>query len=543
MNKHSNEYQDYIEKINVSKPGQVIAAKIIQKFKNSLLLDAEGLKSEVWMRQSEFEEDKTVLEEGTEVQVYLVKLDDGTGKTVLSREKARYLESLQVIEESYQSKSLIAARVDKKIKGGYSLSIGNIKSFLPGSLKSISKDLEEGQVIEVQVIKLSNNKTSIIASQKSLSELRTPQDRENFLNSVKEGDNIQGVIKNITNFGAFVDLGKIDGLIHIGDLSWERISHPSEVVQLGDKVSVKILSIKNQQVSLGLKHTKPNPWATVESKINIGRTYNGTVKSITNYGCFVEVAEGIEGLVHQAAVDWKKRYINIREYLTVGQKVDVKVIDLNPEKYKLSLSIKDCLPNPWLDFKSSKKKGDIIKCAIQSINTEIGIFVSTINEELPALIHLSDISWQESEIKSILASYNKGDIIDTYLINISVEENKQRVTLGLKQLNMDYFAQFTSRFKPGSDVTCKVMNIDDRFIVVSPDGHLESSLKTADVKSVYPTVTVGEEIRLRIDNIITDKKLILFRVPRISTKKKIKEEESLGGLIKEQLQNTMKEKE
>ena len=403
-----------------------------------------GLKSEGFVSLNEFKDVKGELEitEGDVVEVALESIDDGLGHTLLSREKAKRIKMWQELESAMHSREVVRGFVTGSVKGGLTVEIGVIKAFLPGSLvdERPVKDFDflQGQEIEALVIKMDEVRNNIVISRKAVMQEVNSADREALIETLDTGKDVEGVVKNLADYGAFIDLGGVDGLLHITDISWQRVNHPSEKLSIGDKIKVKILSYDKEKmrVSLGLKQLTPSPWENISERLPIGKKVVGMVSNLTDYGAFVRVEEGVEGLVHVSEMDWTNANARPSKFVKLGQEVDVVVLDVQESKHRISLSMKQAKENPWEAFEATHKRGDNIKAQVKSI-TDFGIFVG-LPGGIDGLIHLADISWEKQSVDQIVSNYSKGQELDVAILNIDAE--KERISLGIKQLKSDNFS-------------------------------------------------------------------------------------------------------
>jgi small subunit ribosomal protein S1 len=423
--------------LKVMKPGEIITAEVISIDDDFVITNA-GLKSESVIRAEEFHNDKGELEVkiGDFVKVAIEKLEDGYGSTILSREKAKKIQAWEDLEKAMNDKETVTGFISTRVKGGLRVSVNGITAFLPGSLVDYRpvKDTSpyENKESEFKVIKIDKKRNNIVVSRKAVLEEQNGADRDSVLENLKDGSIVKGLIKNITDYGAFVDLGGIDGLLHITDLAWKRIKHPSEVLSVGDEVEAKVLKYDQEKnrVSLGLKQLDDDPWVGVERRYPVNTRIFGKVSNLTDYGAFIEIENGIEGLVHVSEMDWTNRNIHPTKVVHLGDEVEVMVLEIDEQKRRLSLGIKQCQENPWQQFESSNKQGDLIKGQIKSI-TDFGIFIGLAGN-IDGLIHMSDISADKTGEEAV-KDYKKGDEIEAKILAIDVD--KERISLGIKQIH------------------------------------------------------------------------------------------------------------
>ncbi len=493
--------------------GAIISAIVIE-IKSEYVVVSAGLKSESTIPIEQFKNDQGQVEVkvGDEVKVALDAVEDGFGATRLSRERAKRLESWGVLEKAYQNKETVRGVIQGRVKGGFTVEINKIRAFLPGSLVDVKpvRDPEalEGKEFDFKVIKIDAKRNNIVVSRRSAMEAENSVEREALLENLHEGDEVKGIVKNLTDYGAFIDLGGIDGLLHITDMSWKRIKHPSEILTIGDEIKVKILKFDrdNARVSLGLKQLGDDPWADITNRYPIGKRLQGRVTNITDYGCFVEIEEGIEGLVHVSEMDWTNKNVNPNKVVHLSQEVEVIVLDIDGERRRISLGLKQCTANPWEEFAAKHQKGDKISGKIKSI-TDFGIFIG-LEGGIDGLIHLSDISWNEATAEeAIRTKYQKGDELSTVILAIDAE--RERISLGLKQLSDDPIANYLNEHEKGSIVPGKVTEVDAKAAVIELAEGVFGTLRASEIAAekvddARTRLAVGDEIEAKI--IGTDRK-------------------------------------
>jgi small subunit ribosomal protein S1 len=468
-----------------------------------------GLKSEGVIPRSQFlnEKGELEIEVGAAVKVAMDAVDDGFGETKLSREKAKRNESWEVLEKVYEDQEVIQGYISGRVKGGFTVEIRDIRAFLPGSLVDVRplRDNEqlEGQTLDFKVIKLDQKRNNVVVSRRSVLEAENSVEREELLKNLQEGHELKGIVKNLTDYGAFVDLGGIDGLLHITDMSWKRIKHPSEIVAVGDEIDVKVLKFDRDRnrVSLGLKQLGEDPWVAITRRYPEGARTMAKVTNLTDYGCFAELEEGVEGLVHVSEMDWTNRNIHPSKVVQVGDEVEVMVLDIDEERRRISLGIKQCKGNPWEDFSALHSKGDRIKGYIKSI-TDFGIFIG-LEGEIDGLVHLSDISWNEPGEQAV-RRFTKGDEIETVILAIDPE--RERISLGLKQLEQDPFSDYVAVNDKGSIVKGTVKEVDAKQAILQMADDVEALLKASDlsidhVSDARTALSVGDEVEVKIVNV------------------------------------------
>ena len=490
------------------KSGSIITGVVVDIDSEWVTVHA-GLKSEGVIPRAQFLNEKGELETeiGDTVKVAMDAVDDGFGETKLSREKAKRNESWEVLEKVYQDSEVIQGYISGRVKGGFTVEIRDIRAFLPGSLVDVRplRDNEqlEGQTLDFKVIKLDQKRNNVVVSRRSVLEAENSVEREELLKNLQEGHELKGIVKNLTDYGAFVDLGGIDGLLHITDMSWKRIKHPSEIVAVGDEIDVKVLKFDRERnrVSLGLKQLGEDPWVAITRRYPEGARTVAKVTNLTDYGCFAELEEGVEGLVHVSEMDWTNRNIHPSKVVQVGDEVEVMVLDIDEERRRISLGIKQCKGNPWEDFSALHAKGDHIKGYIKSI-TDFGIFIG-LEGEIDGLVHLSDISWNEPGEQAV-RRFTKGDEIETVILAIDPE--RERISLGLKQMEQDPFSDYVAVNDKGSIVTGTVKEVDAKQATIQLAEEVEGILKASDlsidhVSDARTALTVGDTIEVKIINV------------------------------------------
>ncbi len=465
------------------KQGEVITAEVIRVDYNFVVVNA-GLKSEAYIPLEEFKDDNGQLSvnPGDFVSVAIESLENGYGDTILSRDKAKRLAAWMNLEKALDSGELVAGTITGKVKGGLTVMTNGIRAFLPGSLVDTRpvKDTTpyEGKTLEFKVIKLDRKRNNVVVSRRAVVEASMGEERAKLLENLKEGAIVKGTVKNITDYGAFVDLGGIDGLLHITDLAWRRVRHPSEVVQVGQEITAKILKFDQEKnrVSLGVKQLGEDPWVGLARRYPQGTRLFGKVTNITDYGAFVEIEAGIEGLVHVSEMDWTNKNVDPKKIVQLGDEVEVMVLEIDEERRRISLGMKQCKPNPWDDFALSHKKGDKVKGQIKSI-TDFGVFIG-LNGGIDGLVHLSDLSWSETG-EDAVRKYKKGDEIEAMVLAIDTE--RERISLGVKQMSGDPFTNFAAGHEKGSMVTGTVKTVDAKGAVVDLGGDIEGYLRASEI--------------------------------------------------------------
>lgn len=494
-------------------PGAIINATVERVEDKYVVVDA-GLKSESYISIDQFYDESGNLEVkvGDEVKVALEVLEDGFGSTRLSRERAKRLESWSHLEQAYESKETIRGIIIGRVKGGFTVEINKVRAFLPGSLVDVKpiRDPEsfEGKEFEFKVIKVDPKRNNIVVSRRAVLEAESNVERAAVLENINEGDEVKGIVKNLTDYGAFIDLGGVDGLLHITDMSWKRIKHPSEILNIGDEIKVKVLKIDrdNVRVSLGLKQLGGDPWLDISQRYPVGSKISGRVTNITDYGCFVEIEEGIEGLVHVSEMDWTNKNVNPNKVIHLGQEVEVMVLDVDAERRRISLGVKQCTANPWAAFAENHEKGEHVRGKIKSI-TDFGIFLE-LDGGIDGLIYLSDIAWSETEAQDTLRKYQKGDELEAVILAIDVE--RERIALGLKQLAEDPLANYLTDNEKGTVVTGKVVEVDQKHAIVELGEGIRGVLRASEIAAekiddARTKLQVGDTVEAKIMG--TDRKI------------------------------------
>ena len=463
--------------------GEVITAEVIRVDANHVVVNA-GLKSESYIPSEEFRSDRGEIEvkPGDFVKVAIDALEDGFGETRLSRDKAKRLAAWMDLEQALEKSTVVEGLINGKVKGGLTVMVNGIRAFLPGSLVDIRpvKDTTpyENKVMEFKVIKLDRKRNNVVVSRRAVLEASQGAERQALLSSLTEGAVVKGIVKNITDYGAFVDLGGIDGLLHITDLAWRRVKHPSEVLAVGDEVEAKVLKFDQEKnrVSLGMKQLGEDPWVGLSRRYPQGTRLFGKVSNLTDYGAFVEIEQGIEGLVHVSEMDWTNKNVHPSRVVALGDEVEVMVLEIDEDRRRISLGMKQCKPNPWEEFSMNAKKGDKVKGQIKSI-TDFGVFIG-LTGNIDGLVHLSDLSWSVPGEEAV-RNYKKGDETEAMVLSIDVE--RERISLGIKQLDGDPFTGFVSTHDKNSIVKGTVKSIDAKGAVIALEGDVEGYLRASEV--------------------------------------------------------------
>jgi small subunit ribosomal protein S1 len=486
-------------------PGSIVTGVVID-IDNEWVTVHAGLKSEGVIPRSQFIDasGECTLSVGDEVQVALETVEDGFGETKLSREKAKRAEVWKELEAAFAAEEVVKGVINGKVKGGFTVDVNSIRAFLPGSLVDVRpvRDIAhlEGKELEFKVIKLDQKRNNVVVSRRAVMEEANSHEREALLANLQEGQSIKGVVKNLTDYGAFVDLGGVDGLLHITDMAWTRIKHPSEIVEVGQELEVKVLKFDRERnrVSLGLKQLGDDPWVEITGRYPEGSRVVAKVTNLTDYGCFAEIEEGVEGLVHVSEMDWTNKNVHPSKVVQLGDEVEVMVLDIDEERRRISLGIKQCQQNPWDAFASEHGKGDRISGVIKSI-TDFGIFIG-LDGNIDGLVHLSDISWNESGEEAVRA-YKKGDEIETVILSIDPE--RERISLGIKQLEDDPFSNYIAVNDRGSIVNGEVIEVDAKVVTVKLADEVEGILKASDisrerVEDARNEFKVGDQVEAKI---------------------------------------------
>lgn len=465
------------------RPGAIVTAQVVGIDNEDVIVNA-GLKSEAVIPIAQFYDDSGNLEVsiGDEVEVALDSVEDGFGETRLSRERAKRAYAWRALEEAFEQGRTVNGQISGKVKGGFTVDLGHIRAFLPGSLVDIRPVRDttylEGKNLEFKVIKLDARRNNVVVSRRAVVEEEYSAEREALLEKLQEGESLKGIVKNLTDYGAFVDLGGIDGLLHITDMAWRRVKNPSEVVEVGQEIDVKVLKFDRDRnrVSLGLKQLGADPWEAIAQRYPEGARVPGKVTNITEYGCFVEIEEGVEGLVHVSEMDWTNKNVNPAKLVAVGDEAEVMILDIDEERRRISLGMKQCQPNPWDEFAAQYSKGDRVVGQIKSI-TDFGIFVG-LEGGIDGLVHLSDLSWEEAGEEAV-RKYRKGDEVETVVLSIDPE--RERISLGVKQLEQDPLSQWLGEHQKGSTVAGTVTSVEPKGASIDLGGGVEGYIRASDL--------------------------------------------------------------
>ena len=539
------------------KPGAIITGTVIDINSDVIIVNA-GLKSEAVIPVSQFldEDGQVEVDIGDEVEVALDTVEDGFGETRLSREKAKRARTWIDLEDAFNNDKVVKGFISGRVRGGFTVDIDFVRAFLPGSLVDVRPVRDpialEGSTLEFKVIKLDRKRNNVVVSRRAVVEEEFSAERDSLLKNLQEGTELTGIVKNLTDYGAFVDLGGIDGLLHITDMAWKRVKHPSEVVAVGQELQVKVLKFDRDRnrVSLGLKQLGADPWEALARRYPANTRLFGKVTNIADYGCFVEIEEGVEGLVHVSEMDWTNKNVNPHKVVQIGDEVEVMVLDIDEERRRISLGLKQCKANPWNDFAENYNKGDKVSGQIKSI-TDFGVFIG-LPGEIDGLVHLSDLSWDLPGEEAV-RNYTKGEELETVVLNI--EPDRERISLGVKQLDKDPLSLFLSEHPKGSIVKGIVQEVDAKMATIELEDGIVGQLRASEisrdrVEDARMVLKVGEEVEARFTGV--DRKT---RVLTLSIKAKEAQEEqqaiqsyktesgqtsssaTLGDLLKEQMKS------
>ncbi len=502
-----------------TRPGSIVRGVVVAIDKDVVLVDA-GLKSESAIPAEQFKNAQGELEiqVGDEVDVALDAVEDGFGETLLSREKAKRHEAWITLEKAYEDAETVTGVINGKVKGGFTVELNGIRAFLPGSLVDVRPVRDtlhlEGKELEFKVIKLDQKRNNVVVSRRAVIESENSAERDQLLENLQEGMEVKGIVKNLTDYGAFVDLGGVDGLLHITDMAWKRVKHPSEIVNVGDEITVKVLKFDRERtrVSLGLKQLGEDPWVAIAKRYPEGTKLTGRVTNLTDYGCFVEIEEGVEGLVHVSEMDWTNKNIHPSKVVNVGDVVEVMVLDIDEERRRISLGLKQCKSNPWQLFAETHNKGDRVEGKIKSI-TDFGIFIG-LDGGIDGLVHLSDISWNVAGEEAV-REYKKGDEIAAVVLQVDAE--RERISLGVKQLAEDPFNNYVALNKKGAIVNGKVTAVDAKGATVEladgVEGYLRASEASRDrVEDATLVLNVGDDVEAKFTGVDRKNRVVSLSV-------------------------------
>ncbi|WP_027859622.1 30S ribosomal protein S1 [Marinobacterium jannaschii] len=511
-------FEESLQNVDMT-PGTLVMGEVIDIDSDWVTVNA-GLKSEAVIPRAQFLNDANELEIqiGDQVKVSLEAVEDGFGETRLSREKAKRAEAWEVLKQKFDAEEVVKGYISGKVKGGFTVSINNIQGFLPGSLVDVRpvRDVDhlEGKELEFKLIKLDPKRNNIVVSRRAVLQEANSAQRDELLASLEEGQSVKGFVKNLTNYGAFIDLGGVDGLLHITDMAWKRISHPSEMLNPGDEINVKIIKFDKEtgRISLGLKQLSEDPWEAIKNRYPAGSKVQARITNLTDYGCFASIEDGVEGLVHVSEMSWTNKNIHPSKVVQIGDSVEVMILDVDEERRRISLGIKQCVGNPWVSFAEQYAAGDKVAGTIKTI-TDFGIFVGLEND-LDGLVHMSDITW-EADAEAALRQYKKGEEVEAVILSIDAE--KERISLGIKQLESDPFAEFVAANDKGTIVNGTVKSVDAKAAVVELAEGIEGTLKASEisadrVEDAASVLKEGEAVEAKITNIDRRNRVITLSI-------------------------------
>lgn len=511
-------FEESLQQIE-TRPGAIVRGTVVSIDKDIVLVDA-GLKSESAIPIEQFKAADGSLEVavGDTIDVALDAVEDGFGETILSREKAKRHEAWVELEKAYDEKATIKGVINGKVKGGFTVEVNTVRAFLPGSLVDVRPVREtthlEGKELEFKVIKLDAKRNNVVVSRRAVIEAESSAERDQLLSNLEEGDEVKGIVKNLTDYGAFVDLGGVDGLLHITDMAWKRVKHPSEIVNVGDEINVKVLKFDKDKsrVSLGMKQMGSDPWQEIANRYPEGAKLSGAVTNLTDYGCFVEIEDGVEGLVHVSEMDWTNKNIHPSKVVNLGDVVNVMVLEIDEERRRISLGLKQCIDNPWETFAKSHEKGDKVSGKIKSI-TDFGIFIG-LDGGIDGLVHLSDISWQKQGEEAV-REYKKGDEISAVVLQVDPE--RERISLGVKQIDEDPFNKYLTDIKKGAIVNGTVIEADAKGVTVNLAEEVDGYIRIGDlarerVEDASEVVKVGDIIEAKYTGVDRKNRVITLSV-------------------------------
>ena len=521
-----------------TRPGSIVKGTVVAIEKDLVLVDA-GLKSESAIPAEQFRNADGELEitVGDEIDVALDAVEDGFGETILSREKAKRYEAWLQLEKAHEENATVTGYISGKVKGGFTVDLGGVRAFLPGSLVDVRPVREtahlENKDLEFKVIKLDQKRNNVVVSRRAVIEKENSAEREELLENLQEGQEVQGIVKNLTDYGAFVDLGGVDGLLHITDMAWKRVKHPSEIVNVGDEITVKVLKFDRERtrVSLGLKQLGEDPWADIANRYPEGTRLTGRVTNLTDYGCFVEIEEGVEGLVHVSEMDWTNKNVHPSKVVNLDDTVEVMVLEIDEERRRISLGLKQCKPNPWEEFAKNHNKGDKVSGKIKSI-TDFGIFIG-LEGGIDGLVHLSDISWNATGEEAV-REYKKGEEVTAVVMQVDAE--RERISLGIKQLEEDPFNNFLAANKKGSIVNGTITEVDAKGAKVELADSVEGYIRAADisrerVEDASTELSVGDSVEARFMGVDRKNRTLSLS---IRAKDEVEEKEAVEQVNKQQ---------
>jgi len=537
------------------RPGMIVKGHVLEVGPDMVVVHA-GLKSEGVISIAEFKDlnGEVEVKVGDEVEVAVDAFEDGFGETKLSREKAKRARAWEDLEKSQNADEIVTGIITGKVKGGFTVEMRDIRAFLPGSLVDVRpvRDTSylEGKELEFKIIKLDQKRNNVVVSRRAVVESEYSEEREELLANMEEGKTLKGVVKNLTDYGAFVDLGGVDGLLHITDMAWKRVKHPSEMVEVGQEIDVKVLKFDKERnrVSLGLKQLGDDPWADLARRYPEGSRLFGAVTNIADYGCFVEIESGVEGLVHVSEMDWTNKNVSPAKLVQISEEVEVMVLDIDEERRRISLGMKQCMANPWDEFAATQNKGDTVSGQIKSI-TDFGIFVG-LPGGIDGLIHLSDISWNLPGEEAV-RNYKKGQELEAVVL--AVDSERERISLGIKQIDQDPFSNFVAANPKGSVVKGKVTEIDAKAATIDLGDGIEGQLRVSEIsrdriEDIRTALKVGDEVEAKFTGVDRKNRAISLSIKAMETDEEneaMKEygsasaaagTSSLGDLLKEQME-------
>ncbi len=504
------------------RPGSMLTGTVVEIDNDKIIVNA-GLKSEGVIPKWQFlnADGDLEVEIGDEVEVALDLIEDGLGATLLSRDKAKKNKAWGELDKAFQSEETISGRITGKVRGGFTVSVGALRAFLPGSLVDVrpirDTSFLEGRDLEFKVIKIDQKRNNVVLSRRAVVESEYSAEREQLLESLHEGATVSGIVKNLTDYGAFIDLGGVDGLLHITDMAWRRVRHPSECVEIGQEIQVKVLKFDKEKsrVSLGMKQMGEDPWQNIARRYPAGTRVFGKVNNLTDYGCFVELEEGVEGLVHVSEMDWTNKNVNPAKVVQLGDEVEVMVLEIDEERRRISLGMKHCQPNPWDEFAATHNKGDKISGNIKSI-TDFGIFIG-LDGGIDGLVHMSDISWTEPG-EAAIRNYKKGDEVETVILAVDAE--RERISLGIKQLEQDPFQNYLAVHEKGSTVKGTIKEVDAKGAVITLAENVEGYLRASEiqrdrVEDARTLLNAGDELEAKFIGVDKKSKTISLSIKAI----------------------------
>lgn len=547
-------FEDSLKELDMA-PGSIVTGTVVA-IENDFVIVNAGLKSEGVIPLEQFRNDKgeVDLKVGDEVRVALEALEDGFGSTVLSRERAKRAESWGVLEQAYEAGESVHGHIVGRVRGGLTVEVNGLNAFLPGSLVDIRplRDTShlEGQELEFRIVKLDQRSNNLVVSRRAVLEEVYSKEREKLLEKMEEGLVVKGIVKNLTDYGAFIDLGGIDGLLHITDIAWKRVKHPSEVLNVGDEIDVKVLKYdpERKRVSLGLKQLQEDPWNQLTKEYTVGSKVKARVTNLTDYGCFAEISTGVEGLVHVSEMDWTNKNIHPSKAVQVGEEIEVMILDIDQQRRRISLGMKQCQPNPWEAFSSQFAKGDRLKGRVRSI-TDFGVFIG-LDGGIDGLVHLSDLSW-DLPGEEAMKAYNKGDEVEAVVLSIDPE--RERVALGIKQLDSDPFTEYADQHPKGSRVRGTIREVTPRQALVELAEGVEGVLKVAElshdhIADLTTELKSGDQLEAAVQSVDRRNRTLNLSVRQLEQEqtrqamKSVQEQpvedagpKTIGDLIKEQM--------